>query len=621
MRIVLAGAIVWLASSLLLAQQHNGLRATTIEEFRVAVRNVLTDTGTPGAGVALVRTTGVEWAGGIGFANREQQSPVTADTHFRGGSIGKTFVAAALVQMYLDSEIEIDERVLTLVPDVPIDNAWDLTDPVRVIHLLQHTAGFDDLHFNEVFNVSDPPDMPLAAVLKRNPASMVVRWRPGTRMSYSNTGYTVAAQIIEKVTGEKYEDRIADRIFKRAGMPTSSFYLTRKDEALMATGYGGDRNEPLPITPPYHRPAGNLHTSARELGNFVHLLLNWGETTDDLVIDPEYLSNMEHPRTTIASQAGLRNGYGSGIASSFVEGFPMLGHTGDIEGFSTEYGYSVSRDAGYVILLNSSHSTEARRRIAALAVRYLKADIETPEKPVAEVAEATLRQYEGYYHDASPRNSGYAFLTWLLVGQSIRADGNRLIATPVFGDAAPLIPVSDTLFRFENDPEPTRVFVPGKDNQMIMTGGASYAERSPRWRIEIVRWTVLLAAAVVVTPLVMAIPWIARGLTRRSQQGGGGWMKTCLLLCAIAFMLPVLGISFVADRDLGTRNVWTAAMFAGTLLMPVAAILSFLFAVDAWRAGVGRWLRSYAMAVAAAALVISAYLSAWGMIGFRPWSF
>ena len=62
-------------------------------------------------------------------------------------------------------------------------------------------------------------------------------------------------------------------------------------------------------------------------------------------------------------------------------------------------------------------------------------------------------------------------------------------------------------------------------------------------------------------------------------------------------------------------------MFAGTVLMPAAAILSFLFTIDAWRSGAGRWLRSYALAVSIAALVISGYLSAWGMIGFRPWSF
>ena len=98
-------------------------------------------------------------------------------------------------------------------------------------------------------------------------------------------------------------------------------------------------------------------------------------------------------------------------------------------------------------------------------------------------------------------------------------------------------------------------------------------------------------------------------------------MKLFLLLCAIALVLPVAGVMNVADRDLGEKNLWTVAMFIGSMLIPAAAVLSFLFTVDAWRRGAGRFLRGYAMAVSIAALILSGYLSAWGMIGFRPWNF
>ena len=81
----------------------------SIAEFRLAVQNVLSQTGVPGAGIALVRTSGIEWAGGIGVADRETQRPVTADTHFRAGSISKTFIAAAIVQLYLDDLMETSD--------------------------------------------------------------------------------------------------------------------------------------------------------------------------------------------------------------------------------------------------------------------------------------------------------------------------------------------------------------------------------------------------------------------------------------------------------------------------------------------------------------------------------
>jgi hypothetical protein len=85
--------------------------------------------------------------------------------------------------------------------------------------------------------------------------------------------------------------------------------------------------------------------------------------------------------------------------------------------------------------------------------------------------------------------------------------------------------------------------------------------------------------------------------------------------------MPVAGVMNVAGPQLGTRNVWTAMVFAGSMLFPAAAILSFLFTVDAFMSGAGRWLRAYAATIAVAALIVSAYLSAWGMIAFRPWQY
>jgi CubicO group peptidase (beta-lactamase class C family) len=309
----------------------------TVDEFTAAVQKVLDDTGVPGAGIALVRLNGVEWAGGVGVADRDARTPVTAGTHFRAGSISKTFIAGALVQMYEDGEIDINAPVAELAADIRIDNAWTIEEPVRLIHLLQHTAGFDDMHFNEMYNVSHPADLPLLEVLRLNPASRVVRWKPGTRMSYSNPGYGVAGYILEKVSGDTFEERIAEHIFKPIGMTESSFYLTEPDHAKLARGYASRAGAPVAYTPIYLRPAGNLHTTSADLGKFVHVLLNWGELGEDLVIDPEYLSNMEHPTTSLASKAGLHSGYGTGLFNSFVDGFPMLGHNGGIDGFISSF--------------------------------------------------------------------------------------------------------------------------------------------------------------------------------------------------------------------------------------------------------------------------------------------
>ena len=568
----------------------------SLDEFKTAVQAVLNDTGVPGAGIALVRQAGVEWAGGIGLADRDRGTPVTAETHFRAGSISKTFIAMALVQLSETTDLDLDAPVAEVAPGVDIVNPWEVSDPVRVIQLHQHTAGFDDKHFNEMYNLSDPPDLPLEEVLQINPRSRVVRWRPGTRVSYSNPGFAVAGHAIEFLTGEKYEDVIAEKIFKPAGMTSSSFILTPADEAVLAKGYRDRSGPPVPYWQIYLRPAGNLHTSAADMGRFVPLLLNWGETAEELVVDPEYLSNMEHPRTSLASDAGLRTGYGSGIGSLPGGPYPFLGHGGGIEGFTSQYAYSTARDVGYVVLLNSTDSSDAMGRIQSLAVQYLKADVEPPGKPQVLVPAATLRKYEGYYHDANPRNQAFAGVQWLLSGRSISVEGESLYATPVFGRPARLYPVSETLFRTEDDVEATRVFAKDEAGTMVFTGGGAYAGRMPRWRVEIVRWPVVSCFFFAATPFAMLIPWLVR--IRRAAPSGFWWLKTALLLCAAAVVLPTVGVMNVHDIELG-----------------------LFFTVYAWREDAGPWLRSYALAISLAALVLSTYLWSWDMLAFRPWAY
>jgi CubicO group peptidase (beta-lactamase class C family) len=375
--------VLALVAALALTQAVADPSPQTVDEFREAAARVLAETGVPGAGLALVRRDGVEWAGGVGFADRDRQTPVTADTRFRVGSISKTFVAMAIVQLAEDGFINLEAPVYEVAPDVDIDNPWDETHPVLVIHLLQHTAGFDDMHFNEMYLRGPEPERSLEDVLRLNPRSRQVRWPPGTRMAYSNPGYAVAGLILERTAAMPYEDYIQQEIFDPLQMTSSSFRLTADDEMQLARGYATAGGPPVGFPRIYLRPAGNMVSSAHDMARFVQMLLGWGELGDAFVIDPEYLGNMEQPRTTLAVDAGLRNGYGSGIATRLDLPYKMLGHDGGIDGFLSSYAYSPARDVGYVVLLNSTapRAGEALRRLSRMAVSYLKRDVTPPEKP------------------------------------------------------------------------------------------------------------------------------------------------------------------------------------------------------------------------------------------------
>ena len=204
---------------------HTG-QASQIDSLKATVDSLLKENEIPGASIALVNKDSVIWSGGIGYANYEDQEQATATQLFRVGSVSKSFVAMGILQLVEEGELSLNEKVQKLVPEIKIKNPWRETDPVRIKHLLEHTAGFDDMHFSEFINVNDNPRMPLEEALAITPASRVVRWKPGTRFSYSNPGYGVAGYIIEKVTGQRYEQYLKEQVLEPIGMDQSSFTYT-----------------------------------------------------------------------------------------------------------------------------------------------------------------------------------------------------------------------------------------------------------------------------------------------------------------------------------------------------------------------------------------------------------
>jgi len=79
-----------------------------------------------------------------------------------------------------------------VAPETPFKNRWETTHPVRIVNLLEHAAVFDDMGFNEVYNLRVRYDFPLLDVFKRFQKPQIARWPPGTRMSYSNPGNAMA---------------------------------------------------------------------------------------------------------------------------------------------------------------------------------------------------------------------------------------------------------------------------------------------------------------------------------------------------------------------------------------------------------------------------------------------
>src|SRR6266436_6535664 len=290
---LLLAAALALAPSRSAAQQNKEdlPHPKTVEELQKAMKDVLDKEHVPGAGVALVANGQLLWCGGIGKADVATGREMSCDTEFRVGSISKTFVALALLKLQEEGKINLYARLQDVAPEIPVKNKWEATQPVRIVNLLEHTAGFDDMEPSEVYNRKDRYDFPLLDVFKRFRKPQVTRWPPGTRMSYSNPGNAIAGYLIEKASGQPFDLYIRETFLRPLGMEKADFPFTDAIKPLMATGY--EKSPPRAVGYPfiYLRPAGDLKSFAGRFGKAGAIPFatreSWGNAVGENGIDLE----------------------------------------------------------------------------------------------------------------------------------------------------------------------------------------------------------------------------------------------------------------------------------------------------------------------------------------------
>ncbi|HEY3473135.1 MAG TPA: serine hydrolase domain-containing protein, partial [Anaerolineales bacterium] len=160
----------------------------------------------PGVAVGIWHK-GKEYADGFGITSVENPLPVNAVTLFQTGSISKTFTGTMMMQLAEQGKVDLDAPVRKYIPDFKVQDR-DVTEKVTVRHLLTHMGGWIGDYFN---NFGDGEDSLTRMVedITRLPQVQPL----GTIWSYNNTGFNVAARIIEIVTGKPFEQAAQEMLF------------------------------------------------------------------------------------------------------------------------------------------------------------------------------------------------------------------------------------------------------------------------------------------------------------------------------------------------------------------------------------------------------------------------
>jgi CubicO group peptidase (beta-lactamase class C family) len=607
------------------AQQKDELpHPKTLQELQQAMKDVLEREHVPGAGVALVASGQVLWCGGIGEADIAARRAVNCDTEFRVGGVSKTFVALALLKLQEEGKVNLYARLQDVAPEIPFKNRWEATHPVRIVNLLEHTAGFDDMEPSEIYNFRDRYDFPLLEVFKRFREPQTARWPPGTRMSFSNPGNAVAGYLIEKASGMPFDQYLRENFLRPMGMDHADFPFTEANRALLATGYEGNPPKVSGYPFIYLRPAGDLKASPGELAKLVQFLLRRGKAGDAQLLNSESILRMETPETTWAAKSGLRLGYGLCNYASVEGGVVTHGHDGGIAGFVSSYRYMPEQNWGYALLLNSGNSQQALVSLNRLAIDFLSKDFAKPQQPVTTLSAKSLKMFTGYYATRAPRSQLFAYIDDLTGGMRIRVINGKLARSKLFGRPKPLLNVGKNLFRGEQEPEGTTVFFVTPTGKWAVVGsglnGIPYSERSSLALLFLRIALLSLCLFLMLSSLPYAFVWLFLKLIGLMKDVRHLSVRVVPPLATLALLIVPLCLMKLDATHIGRLNLWTAGIFFGTFFFPLLSILGLVLVLRVPKDEIHHAVRIHSLLVSSACCVLSGFLWSWHLIAVRLWA-
>ena len=315
----------------------------------------------PAAGLSIVVVRGADTliAKGYGFSDVGAKRRATANTVYEIGSLTKQFTAAAIMRLVERGRLRLDDDVARYVPTFPTQG-----HRVTIRNLLNHTSGIHNYTAKQEWRSHWAEDLSPDSVVgfvKRD----TFDFAPGTKESYSNTGYMLLGMVIEKVTGRSYAAVLDEEFFKPLGLTRTHYCQQHPVDPDVAKGYSVKNGGFVPadylsMTHPF--AAGAICSTVSDLARW-ESLFHHGH-----VVSPASYAQMIAP-TTLSNGKKVNYGFGLSIVNmGFEDGnHPAIAHNGGINGFLSIQAYLPADSLIVVALENTDAKDPSQFAIDAVA--------------------------------------------------------------------------------------------------------------------------------------------------------------------------------------------------------------------------------------------------------------
>lgn len=298
-----------------------------------------------GATVAVVKDGKRLFAKDYGYADVKHKQPVTAETLFRVGSVSKLFTWTAVMQLVEQGKLDLGKDVNEYL-DFKIPEAFG--QPISLKNILTHTTGFEE-QLKDLF-IADKRSPNLGNHLKTHIPKRI--FAPGTTPAYSNYAAALAGYVVERVSGQPFNDYIQQNIFKPLGMTSSTFAQPLPPEflPLMSNGYVLASDEPKEFETVGAFPAGSLTSTAGNMSKFMLAHLQEGRLGKAQILKPE-TTRLMHSRAFGLDPAANAMAYG--FYEESRNGQRIIGHGGDTIYFHSDLHLLADAGVGFFVSYNS----------------------------------------------------------------------------------------------------------------------------------------------------------------------------------------------------------------------------------------------------------------------------
>jgi CubicO group peptidase (beta-lactamase class C family) len=394
--------------------------------------------GSPGCALAVIKDGQITYKRGYGMSNLEYGIPISPSSIFHVASISKEFTAMSVVMLAQQGKLSLDDDVRKYVPEVP-----DFGEHITIRHLIHHTSGLrDQWSLLDLAGWREDDVITEADILNLVSRQKALNFKPGAEYLYSNTGYTLLAVIVKRVSGQSLREFAEANIFKPLGMTRTHFHddhtmIVRDRTSAYQPRKGGGLKISIPVFDTYG--ATSLFTTVEDMAkwdqNFTSKRVG-GEAAIEQMLSPGVLNS------------GKKLTYAFGLVVGEYKGLKTVGHGGADAGYRADFVRFPDQRFSVVCLCNFSRSNPGTltRRVADIYLAdHLKRDLSKEKKSPA-VASTSERPSElelaskvGAYYDRKGE-------------QMIRVEmkDGKLMAD--VGPGFPLNPLSKNLFQVVGAP-------------------------------------------------------------------------------------------------------------------------------------------------------------------------